>query len=52
MGRMTNQFDGVSFIIEQNKGFESEKEDVTQYLSQAFREFADFLKTRGKGDDS
>jgi hypothetical protein len=52
LGRMTNQFDGVSFIIEQNKGLEDEKEDVTQYLAQAFREFADFLKTRGKGDDS
>jgi hypothetical protein len=53
LGRMTNQFDGISFIIEQNQGIKGgAKEDVSQYLAQAFREFADFLNTRGEGDGS
>ncbi|NLC63651.1 MAG: glycine reductase, partial [Thermoanaerobacterales bacterium] len=53
LGRMTNQFDGISLIIEQNQGIKGgAKEDVSQYLAQAFREFADFLNTRGEGDGS
>jgi len=64
LGRMTNLFDGISFIIEKNPGFApgekpmekpakaEEREDLSAYLAQAFREFADYLRTRGKGDGS
>ncbi|HHW03199.1 MAG TPA: glycine reductase [Thermoanaerobacterales bacterium] len=64
LGRMTNLFDGISFIIEKNRGIVPGKkaaegaseamqtEDITGYLAEAFREFAEFLKTRGKGDGS
>lgn len=54
LGRMTNLFDGISFMIEENSGLE-EPEEVkaldTKQLAEAFREFADYLKTRGKVDD-
>ncbi|WP_422446681.1 glycine/sarcosine/betaine reductase complex component C subunit beta [Thermoanaerobacterium sp. DL9XJH110] len=68
LGRMTNLFDGISFIIEKNAGIipeekpaaenvkepakATESKDISIYLAEAFREFADYLRTRGKGDGS
>lgn len=56
LGRMTNQFDGISFIMEKNPGITQKAakpaEDVSKYLAEAFREFADYLKTRGESDGS
>ncbi|MDN5311747.1 glycine/sarcosine/betaine reductase complex component C subunit beta [Biomaibacter acetigenes] len=66
LGRMTNLFDGISFIIEKNPGIipeekpaaenvkepakATESKDISIYLAEAFREFADYLRARGKGD--
>ena len=48
LGRMTNLFDGVSFVIEANSGPESEKAgleeaEVKKLIAQALREFAQGL---------
>lgn len=48
LGRMTNLFDGVSFILEQNKGKGEEKkqpgkEQIKFIMAEAFRELADNL---------
>lgn len=47
LGRMTNLFDGVSFIIEKNPGKEEEKsvsqEEVKTLVAQAMRDFASHL---------
>ena len=48
LGRMTNLFDGVSFILEQNKGKGGEKkqpgkEQIKSIMAEAFRELADNL---------
>ena len=48
LGRMTNLFDGVSFVIETNGGLESEKAgfdeaEVKKLIAQALREFAQGL---------
>ncbi len=48
LGRMTNLFDGVSFIIEQNRGKEEkkkqlDKEQIKLIMAEAFRDFADNL---------
>lgn len=54
LGRMTDLFDGISLIIEKNTGIDKSEEvealDMKE-LAEAFREFADYLKTRGKVDD-
>ena len=56
LGRMTNQFDGISFIMEKIREITQKAakpaEDVSKYLAEAFREFADYLKTRGESDGS
>lgn len=48
LGRMTNLFDGVSFIIEQNKGKKEEKkqldkEQIKLIMADAFKDLADNL---------
>lgn len=50
LGRMTNLFDGISFIMEKNLGAKDEEKlpDLSSYLAEAFREFAEYLKTRGE----
>ncbi|TYP50890.1 glycine/sarcosine/betaine reductase complex component C subunit beta [Thermosediminibacter litoriperuensis] len=55
LARMTNLFDGISFIMEKNPGIQKEAAktiDVSSYLAEAFREFAEYLETRGKVDAS
>lgn len=50
LGRMTNLFDGISFILEKNTGVKKEEKlpDISSYLAEAFREFAEYLKARGE----
>jgi hypothetical protein len=48
LGRMTNLFDGVSFIIEANKGLQEEKsavseEEVKTLIAKALKDFASNL---------
>ena len=47
LGRMTNLFDGVSFVIEKNTGIKEEKtvsqEQVKTFVAEAMREFATHL---------
>ncbi|MCG0275587.1 MAG: DUF5940 domain-containing protein [Thermosediminibacteraceae bacterium] len=52
LGRMTNLFDGISFIMEKNPGLKKEEKmpDISSYLAEAFREFAEYLKARGEAD--
>lgn len=51
LGRMTNQFDGVSIIIEKNTGKEEtagavSKEEVKGMVAEAMKDFASFLLDR------
>ncbi|MFO7814615.1 MAG: glycine/sarcosine/betaine reductase complex component C subunit beta, partial [Halanaerobiales bacterium] len=46
LGRMTNLFDGVSFVMEKNKGFESEKteasdKEIKNMIADAMRQMAE-----------
>ncbi|MGB9975691.1 glycine/sarcosine/betaine reductase complex component C subunit beta [Thermovenabulum sp.] len=53
LARMTNLFDGISFIMEKNPGIKKEVPkdiDLTSYVAEAFREFAEYLEKRGKAD--
>lgn len=47
LGRMTNLFDGVSFIVEKNPGINEEasvsKEEVKSMVADAMREFASYM---------
>lgn len=49
LGRMTNLFDGVSFIVEKNTGLENDgasgvsKEEVKGMVGEAMKEFASYL---------
>lgn len=48
LGRMTNQFDGVSIIMEKNPGKEEpiqsvSKEEIKDMLAEAMKEFASSL---------
>lgn len=48
LGRMTNQFDGVSIVMEKNPGMEEQegsisKEEVKGMVAEAMKEFASFL---------
>jgi len=51
LGRMTNQFDGVSIIMEKNTGREEStgavsKEEVKEMVAEAMKDFASFLLDR------
>jgi len=53
LARMTNLFDGISFIMEKNPGIKKEAPrdiDLTSCVAEAFREFAEYLEKRGKTD--
>lgn len=51
LGRMTNQFDGVSIIMEKNPGKEEaeesvSKEEVKEMVAEAMKDFASFLLSK------
>lgn len=51
LGRMTNQFDGVSIIMEKNSGKEEtkgtiSKEEVKEMVAEAMKDFASFLLSK------
>ena len=54
LGRMTNLFDGVSILVEKNKGIEENaentisKEEVKIMVADAMKEFANYLLTESK----
>lgn len=53
LGRMTNQFDGVSFVIQQNQGAQPQKEGVSQtaireMIAGALKQFAQSLLEEGE----
>lgn len=54
LGRMTNQFDGVSIIMERNSGKEEatgavSKEEIKGMVAEAMKDFASFLLDRKQG---
>ena len=54
LGRMTNQFDGVSIIMEKNTGREESagavsKEEVKEMVAEAMKDFASFLLNGRQG---
>ena len=54
LGRMTNQFDGVSIIMEKNAGREEStgavsKEEVKEMVAEAMKDFASFLLNGKQG---
>lgn len=54
LGRMTNQFDGVSIIMEKNTGREEStgavsKEEVKEMVAEAMKDFASFLLNGKQG---
>lgn len=50
LGRMTNLFDGVSFVVQKNQGFEESAsvshEEVKGMIAESMREFASYLMDR------